>query len=102
VRSRAISLIVLPFPSQIVDYLRINFSSFDFIVIHEKVGAVAGFCALYEQLPHELIRLPPKEYAELVASVGTISFRIKQYQVTGRGDALTPVGHALEAASRLI
>jgi hypothetical protein len=92
------------FPSQIVAYLEATFGTepLDLLEVHQKIGAIVGFRDLYDQLPHELVRLSPHDYAELVAAVGTVAFGVDQFRATGRNDSLNRVGHALATAWRLI
>jgi hypothetical protein len=61
-------------PSEIAQYLENEFGSAklnDLATIQQKVGAIAGFCELYAQLPHELMRLAPQQYANLVPPSGS-------------------------------
>jgi hypothetical protein len=83
------------FPTQIVHYLDSQFGSAslnELATVQQKVGAIAGFCELYAQLPHELIRLATEQYADLVAAVGTISFGVDQFRRTGNPELVKTCG----------
>jgi hypothetical protein len=87
------------FPSQIVAYLQSYFgSSAKFHDVHSKIGAIQGFLDLYKDLPPELIRLPPEDYADLVGAVGGIRLGIDQFRFAGRNDSLNSVAAALDRA----
>ncbi len=91
------------FPTQIVAYLESTFTKqFDSSEIHGKVGAVAGFLDLYNDLRPELIRLPPAEFSALVAAVAEIRFGIDQFRSTGREASLYRVTPSLRMAWSMI
>lgn len=93
------------FPSQITDYLAATFKvpgTLCHAIVYSHIGAVAGFLELYDQLPHELIRLSPDDYARLVTAIGTVRFLTDQFQQTHNPESLRSVGSALENAWRLI
>lgn len=93
------------FPSQIVGYLTEVFKrreEFGHAVIYSKIGAVAGFLELYDQLPHELVRLSAADYAALVAAIGTVRFHTTRFGPGSSADFLKPVGKALSKAWELI
>ena len=92
-------------PSQIVGYLVKRFTKpddFHHSIIQSHIGAVAGFLELYDQLPPELIRLSADDFAELIASIGTVRFGTDQYRRGNSPDCLIPIGRALGRAWRLI
>jgi hypothetical protein len=92
------------FPTQLLGYLKYNFRSKQF-THHDaavKIGALRGFLDLYRELPHELIRLPPDEYAALVAAVGDIRFAMDQFQATPKSEWLSGVPGALSTVWTLI
>lgn len=94
------------FPSQIADYLSKVFATrehpLDSAIIYSKIGAVAGFLELYDELPHELIRLPGEDYAALVEAIATVRLGIDKFRITNKGDLFTPVGRELRKAWELI
>jgi hypothetical protein len=93
------------FPSQIAGYLASTFKDPDNLghaTIHSYIGAVAGFLELYDQIPAELIRLSPNEYAELVRAIGTIRIGVEQFRLNSNPESLRPVGGALGNAWRLV
>ncbi len=93
------------FPSQIAEFLAVTFKkpeNLSHATVHSYIGAVAGFLELYDQLPHELIRLSPGDYAPLVTAIGTIRFGTDQFRQTNNTESLRPVGGALGQAWRLI
>jgi hypothetical protein len=84
------------FPTQIIGYLTKSFGSRLNIhptAILDKIGEVAGFLELYDQLPPELIRLSADDYAPLIAAIGTVRYRIDQFQ-------LPPVSPPRNSAAR--
>jgi hypothetical protein len=88
-------------PTQIVGYLSQRFAKpddFHYSIIQSHISAIAGFLELFDQLPAELIRLPPDEFAELIASVATVRFGTDQYRLGNSPDCLVPVGAALGRA----
>lgn len=92
-------------PSQIIAYLVQRFTrpdDFDRSIIESHIGAVAGFLELFDQLPPELIRLSAADFAELVASIGTVRFGTDQFRRGNSSDCLIPVGRALSRAWKLI
>lgn len=92
-------------PTQIVGYLAQRFTKpddFHHSIIQSHIGAVAGFLELYDQLPPELIRLSPNDYAELIASIGTVRFGTDQFRRGNSPDCLIPVGRPLSRAWKLI
>ncbi len=89
------------FPSQIAEYLSLKFDhpqAFSIAMIESEIGSVAGFLELYDQIPYELIRLPSREYADLVAAIGTIRFRLAQFRNGTHPNCLGAVGTALARA----
>jgi hypothetical protein len=88
------------FPSQIVAYLGTMFAPHN--PVHDFVGAALGFLDLYKNLPPELIRLPPEDFAALVAAVGTVQLGVDQFRSTAQNDSLQRVGPALNKAQELI
>jgi hypothetical protein len=93
------------FPSQITGYLAATFKkpeSLDHATVHSYIGAVAGFLELYDQLPDELIRLSPNDYAALVTAIGTVRIGVHQFRQTSNPEGLRPVGGALGNAWNLI
>jgi hypothetical protein len=93
------------FPTQIIGYLAATFKkpeNLDHATVHSYIGAVAGFLELYDQLPHELIRLSPADYAALITAIGTIRFGTEQFRLTSNPESLRPVGGALRNAWHLI
>lgn len=92
-------------PTQVVGYLVKRFTKpedFHHSIIQSHIGAVAGFLELYDQLPSELIRLSADDFAELVASVGTVRYGTDQFRRGNSPDCLIPVGRALRRAWELI
>jgi hypothetical protein len=90
-------------PTQISSYLNAQFpdkNAFGDVV--GRVGAVAGFLELYDNLPGDLIVLPAEEYARLVANVGTIRLSLDQYRNGKTYDCLSPIGGALLQVRDLI
>jgi hypothetical protein len=93
------------YPTRIIEYLVKNFnapSQFPLGAIQTHIGKVAGFLNLYDQLPHELIRLSPGDYADLVAAIETVRYGTDRYRVANNPDCLLPVGPALYVAWTLI
>jgi hypothetical protein len=93
------------FPTQIIGYLTKSFGSRLNIhptAILDKIGEVAGFLELYDQLPPELIRLSADDYAALIAAIGTVRYRIDQFRLTNYPDCVNTVGFALSTAWRVI
>jgi hypothetical protein len=93
------------FPSQITAYLVASFKTPDALnqaVVHSYAGVVAGFLELYDQLPHELIRLAADCYADLVKAVATIRYGLDKFRQTNSPDSLIPVAPALKNAWSLI
>jgi hypothetical protein len=93
------------FPSQTVGYLTALFQKRhtpDFGNVRDNIGAVAGFLELYDQLPSELVRLAPDDYASLVAAVGKIRFAIDHYGVPDIRTSLMSVPAALEQSWKII
>jgi hypothetical protein len=70
--------------------------------IQSHIGKVAGFLNLYDQLPHELIRLSADDYVDLVAAIETVRYGIEQYRLGRNPDCLLPVGLALGKAWTLV
>jgi hypothetical protein len=66
------------------------------------MGAIVGFLELFDQLPSELVRLPPNDYAALVAAIGRIRFAISHYGVPNIRDSLSSVPSALNDAWAII
>lgn len=92
-------------PSQIVAYLEKRFTKSDNLnhpFILSQIGSVAGFLELYDQIPPELIRLSADDFAELIASIGTVRIGTDQYRRGNHSDCLIPVGRALGKAWMLI
>jgi hypothetical protein len=92
-------------PSQVVSYLTQIFNRrapLAAAVVLQKIGAVAGFLELYDQLPAELIRLSADDYAILISEIGTIRFRIDQYRRGAAWGHLEPVGPALDKVWEII
>ena len=92
-------------PTQIVAYLRKRFTKpkdFHQSIIQNHIGAVAGFLEFYDQLPSELVRLSADDFAELVASIGTVRYGTDQFRLGNSPDCLVPVGRALRRAWELI
>jgi hypothetical protein len=93
------------YPSKIVGYLTSIFhkrESLDQSTVQQYIGGVAGFLELYDQLPHELIRLPADDYAALVAAIGTVRYCADQFRLGKNSDCLIPVGRALARAWEMI
>jgi hypothetical protein len=93
------------FPTQIVAYLSTTFTkpeNLDHATVHSYIGAVAAFLELYDQIPRELIRLAPNDYAVLVTAIGTIRLGTEQFRLTSNPESLRPVGSALRNAWRMI
>jgi hypothetical protein len=93
------------FPSQITEYLVATFKTRENLshaTVHSYIGAVAGFLELYNQLPDELVRLSPDDYAVLVRAIGTIRMGTDQFRQTNNPESLRPVGGALGNAWQLI
>jgi hypothetical protein len=98
------------FPSQIAGYLTTTFTRRDAdhlkdIDIQQKIGAVAGFLKLYDQLPNELMRLQENDYVALVAAIETVRFSVDQFRTNNMIESLRPVRGiqgALATAWRLI
>lgn len=87
------------FPTQIAAYLETHFPDGKIpSILLDHVGVLAGFCDLYERLPNELIRLPPQEYAALVAAVGNLKFRLEQFKATRGADSLNGAFISLKTA----
>lgn len=96
------------FPTQIVHYLRTAFvrsaltGSEGHGIITDKPGVVAGFLAMFDEVPDELIRLSADDGAALEANIGTIRYGIEQYRNGNSSDRLRKVGPALAQAWALI
>jgi hypothetical protein len=93
------------FPTQIVGYLSTVFGKrqpLAFATVRDQIGALVGFLELYDQLPSELIRLAPGDYASLTAAIGTIRFAIDHYGQPNIRDSVTPIVPALEKAWEMI
>ena len=71
-------------------------------MIHSYPGTVAGFLELYNQVPHELIRLSAEDYAALVVAIATIRYGLDKFRLANSPDSLVPVAPALKNAWRLI
>jgi hypothetical protein len=87
------------FPSQIAGYLAATFKRRDESHLHhtamqQNIGAISGFIRLYDQLPHELLRLREEEYAELVAAFETVRFGVDQFRLNTRIESLYPISGA--------
>lgn len=90
-------------PSQIENYLSENLPLRDtYTELQQKVGVIAGFLTLYGDVPHELINLPPKEYATLVADIATIRLAMDRYRAGSTYEELNPIGRALPRAREII
>jgi hypothetical protein len=93
------------FPTQIVGYLSTVFKKpppFEFATIRDHIGAVVGFLELYDELPSELIRLAPYDYAALTAAIGTIRFALDHYGQPNIRDSVNPIVQALATAWDMI
>jgi hypothetical protein len=71
-------------------------------MIQSNVGKIASFLDLYDNLPHQLIRLSEDDDVALIAAIGTIRYGIDQFRRGKSPDCLRPVGPALATAWRLI
>ena len=92
-------------PSQICSYLASTLRTRDVLpppAAQSKIGTIAGFLELYDEMPAELIRLPEDRYAQLVEAMGSIRFAVDQFRAGTHPDCLRPVGAALMVAWRLI
>jgi hypothetical protein len=93
------------FPTQITAYLAQTLKRADDLnqaAVQSNLGAVAGFLELYDQVPCELIRLPPENYATLIKAIATIRFGLDKFRLTNSPNSLDPVGPALTNAWHLI
>ena len=98
------------FPSQIIDFLTHHFADKLSLtsrekagnVSQEKVGTIAAFVDLYDDLPPELIRLPADQYATLIAAMGTIRLGIDQWRQTREMPSLAGVAPAVQRAWEII
>lgn len=93
------------FPSQIVAYLESVYPSqrpVDLSTLQQTAGALAAFIDLYDHIPHELIRLPPSEYARLISAIGTIRLGIDQYRLGANPSHLGIVPRPLSTAWDLL
>jgi len=92
-------------PSQLDKYLTSVLPIKDEYVVAEieqKIGAIAGFLELYDHVPHELLALPPADYADLVSAIGAIRFSTDQRRLGSNYDCLKPICTALPTAWKLI
>ena len=93
------------FPSQIVAYLKSVYPTqrpTDIATMGQTAGALAAFINLYDNIPDQLINMPPDDYARLVSAIGTIRFGIDQYRLSANAGHLANVPRALSTAWDLI
>ena len=74
----------------------------DLAEVAQKSGAIAAFLDLYDQLPHELVRPEPADYAVLVAAIGAIRLALDQYRGGTQSDCLRPIRGTLSKAWTII
>jgi hypothetical protein len=86
------------FPSQIVAYLAASFKKPEEASTPSNSGKLAGFLALYDRLPHELIRLSEQDYATLIAAVETIRFNLDRFRHAAPNVKWKDVAAALQNA----
>ncbi|MBV9758909.1 MAG: hypothetical protein JO047_17825 [Alphaproteobacteria bacterium] len=90
------------FPSQIAAYCAKVFPNGNYSAGLFEGGPAAGFLELYDQLPHELIRLPSEEYADLVNAVATMRIGLDLFRSSNDKDLLRSVIRGLHTARMLI